>query len=276
MSPIKKLLSLTVGILLSLYIIVCGMIYYSQEKFIFFPSGLAKDFRFEFVDSFEEISYTTNDQVILNALLFKADSSKGIVFYLHGNAGSLKYWGRLAEAYTSLRHDVLMIDYRGYGKSGGKITSEAQFMKDLQFIYDNIKKDYEENRIVVLGYSIGTCPAARIAAENHPRLLILQAPYYSLTDMMQKNYPVIPTFILEYKFETFAYLEKCTMPVIIFHGDEDNVIPYASSLALKKHLKPTDRLITLKGQGHNGMTANPEYRNLMKFVLDGPGPFTKN
>jgi pimeloyl-ACP methyl ester carboxylesterase len=171
---------------------------------------------------------------------------------------------------------VLMIDYRGYGKSEGEITSEEQFMNDVQLVYDSIKQYYEENKIVVLGYSIGTGPAAKIAAENHPGMLVLQAPYYSLTDMMRRNYPVIPTFILEYKFETFAYLKKCTMPVVIFHGDEDHVIPYHSSVRLKEHLKPSDRLITLKGQGHNGMTDNPEYRSVIKFLLDGPGPFRKN
>jgi len=119
-----------------------------------------------------------------------------------------------------------------------------------------------------LGYSIGTGAAADIAANNHPHLLILQAPYYSLTDMMKHNYPVIPTFILKYKFETSKYVQNCKMPVVIFHGDADMVIYYQSSLKLRALLKPTDTLITLHGQDHNGITDNPDYRNAINKILN--------
>ena len=95
-----------------------------------------------------------------------------------------------------------MIDYRGYGKSQGHINSEQQFLEDVQLAYDFVKKRYPENKIIVLGYSIGTGAAANVTANNHPCLLILQAPYYSLTDMMRHKYSIIPTFILKYKFET--------------------------------------------------------------------------
>ncbi|HZH38384.1 MAG TPA: alpha/beta fold hydrolase [Flavisolibacter sp.] len=152
-------------------------------------------------------------------MLFKTDSAKGLVFYLHGNAGSLDNWGDVARRYTALNYDVFMLDYPGYGKSEGAIKSETQLFNAIQSAYDKVKEQYHEDSIVVLGYSIGTGPAAHLAATNHPGLLILQAPYYSLTDMMRHTYPIIPTFLLKYKFRTNEYLKNCKMPVVIFHGD---------------------------------------------------------
>lgn len=164
---------------------------------------------------------------------FKADTSKGLIFYLHGNAGSLKSWGEIAKTYTSLHYDLFILDYRGYGKSEGTISSEAQLYKDVHVVYNNLKTKYDENKIIVLGYSIGTGPATELAAANHPKLLILQAPYYSMTDLMKHNYPIIPAFLLKYKFETNKNIRNCKMPIVIFHGDNDEVIYFQSSLKLK-------------------------------------------
>ena len=99
------------------------------------------------------------------------------MFYLHGNAGALDTWGDIAKVYTSLGYDIFILDYRGFGKSEGSIYSEEQFYKDVQAAYDVMRKEYPENKIVVEGYSIGTGPATILAATNHPKLLLLQAPY---------------------------------------------------------------------------------------------------
>lgn len=242
------------------YIIICILLYIFQEKLIFFPEKLEKNHQFNFDQKFEEISITTKDKKLLSGLLFKAENSKGLVFYLHGNAGSLNSWGQVAKTYTELHYDVFLLDYRGYGKSEGSISSQQQLFGDIQAAYERLAKVYPENRIVVLGYSVGTGLASMIAATNNPRLLILQAPYYSLTDMMRQTYPLIPTVILKYKFRTDEFIKKCKMPIIIFHGNQDEVIYYGSSLKLKNEFKEGDTLITLIGQGHNGMTDNPEYK----------------
>jgi uncharacterized protein len=72
----------------------------------------------------------------LNGLLFKADSSKGVIFYLHGNAGNIGSWGNVATTYTKLNYDVFIIDYRGYGKSEGKINGQEQLFNDNEAAYN--------------------------------------------------------------------------------------------------------------------------------------------
>jgi pimeloyl-ACP methyl ester carboxylesterase len=251
-----------------LYLLLCGLLFFFQEKLIFFPQKLARDHSFSFGQETEELNIHTKDNRLLQALLFKADSSKGVIFYLHGNAGSLDSWGAEAGTFTRLNYDVFMLDYRGYGKSEGSIDGQEQFFDDIQTVYDELKKNYAEDKIIVLGYSIGTGPAAWLASTNSPARLILQAPYYSLKDMMRHTYPIIPTFILKYKFETGDYLKNCRMPVVVFHGDQDEVIYYGSSLRLKSGFKDQDTLITLPGQGHNGMSENPGYLFAMQKVLN--------
>ena len=254
-------------IVVVLYLITCGLLYLFQERLIFFPQKLARNYQFSFNNLFEEINVAANDGILLHGLLFKADSSKGLIFYLHGNAGSLSSWGNVAETYTDLSYDVFMLDYRGYGKSEGSISNEEQVYQDIQTVYNELKKKYPEENTIVLGYSIGTGPAAKLASDNNPRLLILQAPYFSLTDMMRHSYAIIPTFILKYKFATNEYVSACKMPVVIFHGNQDAVIYYGSSIKLKEQFKRQDTLITLNGQGHNGMTYNEEYKTELKKIL---------
>lgn len=267
----KKRIFNILKVLLALYIILCGFLFFLQEKLIFFPQKLEKAYKFNFAQKFdqefEELYIKASDDILLNGLLFKADTSKGLIFYLHGNAGSLSSWGGVAKTYTDMNYDIFILDYRGYGKSEGSISGEKEFFKDVQVAYNELKKRYSEDKIIVLGYSIGTGPAAKIASTNNPKLLILQAPYYSLKDMMFHTYPFVPTFLLKYKFKTNECLNACKMPVVIFHGDKDEVIYYGSSLKLKEQFKPQDTLITLNGQGHNGMTTTVAYKAELEKIL---------
>jgi len=264
----KKILIRTLKILAILYVVVCVFLFFFQESLIFHPQKLAKNFKFEFERKFEELNIKTEDKIALNGLLFKADSCRGLVFYLHGNSGSLKNFGHIAKQYNSRHYDIFMIDYRGFGKSDGDIDAgEQQVFADMQVVYDTLKKRYDESKIIVVGYSIGTGLAAKVAATNHPKQLILLAPYFSLIDMMEHEYPGVPKFILNYKFQTNKYICDCKMPITIFHGDKDQVIYYESSVQLKALCKGRDKLITLVGLGHNGINDDEHYLEELDKIL---------
>ena len=108
-------------------------LFFFQEKMIFFPEKLEKDFKFSFTEKFEEINIQAKDNKMLHGLLFKSDTSNGLIFYLHGNAGSVNSWGDVAKTYTRLNYDVFILDYRGYGKSEVAINGQQQFFEDVQF-----------------------------------------------------------------------------------------------------------------------------------------------
>lgn len=238
-----------------------------QEKMLFYPDILPSDYRFTFDNKFQEYTISVDSKTSINGLLFHADSSKGLIFYLHGNAGSIYSWGNIADLYLKNNYDIFILDYRGYGKSQGRIMSEKQLYKDNQIVYDSLKTIYDENKIIVIGYSIGTGLAAKIASTNDPKMLILQAPYFNLPDLAHKYVKIIPSFLIRYKFRTNEFLPKVKCPVIIFHGDNDEVIYTGSSIKLEKLFKPGDSLIILKGQGHNGINVNETYKEELKEIL---------
>jgi pimeloyl-ACP methyl ester carboxylesterase len=208
-----------------------------------------------------------DDNTHLNGLLFQSDSSKGLIFYLHGNAGCIDSWGNCADVYTTNNYDIFILDYRGYGKSQGKISSEKQLYKDIQIVYDSLKTHYNEKDIIIIGYSIGTGLAAHLASTNNPKMLILQAPYFNLPDLAHKYIKIIPSFLIRYKFKTNEYITKIKCPIIIFHGDQDEIIYTESSYKLKELFKQGDRLIILDGQKHNGMNDNEQFKEELKNIL---------
>lgn len=250
-----SIFKIIIVVIVILLILLFGALYFYQEKLIFFPQKLKKSYQFNFGNqNFEELMIKTADDKLINALLFKADSSKGVIFYLHGNAESLESWGTVAQLYTYMNYDVFILDYRGFGKSEGKITGEKQLFEDNQIAYNKLKERYkEEEDIILLGYSIGTGMVAKLAAENKPRLMILQAPFYSFAEMLSKQF-YFPTFLLKYKLHTNQYLKQCKCPVVIFHGDKDEIVNYKWSVKLKEEFKDKIELITLHGEGHNEIT----------------------
>jgi esterase/lipase len=267
MKLLYKILIWISGICAGIYIAICCLLYFKQEEIIFPDARLPSGYKFAFQANFHENTIKTSDGNTLSAGLFTTPNHTGMIFYLHGNGGNIQSWGNVAQYYNRLGYDVFMPDYPGYGKSTGQLTSTAQLFKAASAAYAFIKPNYPEKHIVILGYSIGTGPAAWLASQNHPQKLILLAPYYSLTDMVHKYYPYVPAFILKYQINTYQYIQHINAPLTIFHGDKDEMIYYGSSLKLKQYFKPGDTLITLHNQNNQGIDQNPDYLEALESVL---------
>jgi uncharacterized protein len=263
----KRLLKRAALLCVAAYCLLCAGLYFFQEKLIFPANTLPKDYQFSFKAPFEERYVPTGNGYSLHGIWFPLDSSKGTIFYLHGNGGTVDGWGSYAEPYLRMGYQVFVLDYPGYGKSGGKIADEETLFKDVQAAYDSVCRWVPEKDVMALGYSLGTGLATRLASTRQPKLLMLHAPYYNLTAMMHYRFPIIPTFLLRYKINTNEYLPKCTMPVVIFHGDADEVIPVEMGRQLHALAKPADSLIVLNGQGHMNMIENKDYINALQLVL---------
>ncbi len=253
-------------ILLVLYGISLAFFYFKQEKFFFNPKHLASDYTYQFKEQFEEINIVVEDSVHLNALLFKAKKSKGVVLYLHGNAGALHDWGKRAYLYLDNDYDVLFVDYRGYGKSNGTYSNETQLVTDMQKVYDFLKASYPENKIVVLGYSLGSGLAAYIAANNHPKVLILEAPYYSWKSLISNQIaPIVPSFLIKYDIPTYQYLKSVDCPIQIFHGTRDNLIVAELNAKKLKELYPEKiELNYIDEASHNTIHISKQYYDALK------------
>lgn len=266
-NQIVFILKILISIFGSLYLIIIGLLYVNQEALFFQANKLDKNHQFTFSEKHQEVTIKTSDNINLHGLLFQAEKSKGLIFYLHGNAGTVASWGNIAANYTNLGYDIFILDYRGFGKSEGEISSEEQLLSDISSAYNQLKQQYKEENIIITGYSIGSGMATYLASINKPKALILQAPYYCLEDLATEKFPIAPNFIIKYKIPTFEFIKSIKCPIYIFHGNDDYVIPYENSLRLKDVLKSNDKLVTLENQGHLGINENDVFLCELKEIL---------
>ncbi|MCX7999334.1 MAG: lysophospholipase, partial [Leptospiraceae bacterium] len=164
------------------------------------------------------------DKIKINALYFPSRQSKGIIFYFHGNAESLRNWGYIASDFLLLDWDLFIIDYRGFGKSTGE-PYEDKLYSDAFEIYDYLKTRFPSKEILPYGRSIGTAIAAKLALEKKTQRLILETPYTSLPELARIYFPFIPSFILSYRLNTFDYVKNYLGRVLVLHGSHDEIIP---------------------------------------------------
>ncbi len=163
MGKSKKRILVWIGGFIILYAGVCLTYYSFQESLIFHPKKLSSEHIFLCDKNFEELTINTSEGYELNGVLVKADSSKGLILFLHGSGGNIdKYIAKrkLDSIYTDLDYDIFLLDYRGYGKSEGRIKNEKLFTDDLDLVYSHLKKRYDEKEIVIIGFSLGTFAAS--------------------------------------------------------------------------------------------------------------------
>ncbi|PKA84077.1 hypothetical protein ATE92_2247 [Ulvibacter sp. MAR_2010_11] len=244
------------------------VLYFMQEKLLFHPSTLPQEYTFQFEETFEEIFLETEDGAKLNAIHFKNENPKGVILYFHGNAGDLSRWGEVTSYFTQFQYDVLVMDYRTYGKSSGALSEKA-FFKDAQLFYDHLLKSYGEHEIIVYGRSLGTSMAAYVASQNNPKQLLLETPFYSMEDVAKSRFPFLPVkLLLRYKFPTYRFIKDVTCPIVIFHGTEDNTVPYASAKKLVVLIPPKRvSFITITGGNHNDLINFNAYTTEIETIL---------
>jgi fermentation-respiration switch protein FrsA (DUF1100 family) len=244
------------------------MLYFFQEKLIFLPSKLPQDYTYSFSLPHEEFNLRTEDGAILNGLHFKNSEPKGVILYFHGNAGDLSRWGEIALYFVEKQYDVIIMDYRTYGKSTGKLSPAALF-DDAQLFYDYALEHYDENRITLYGRSLGTGIASRIAAINTPKQLVLETPFYSLLDVAKSMFPILPVSVfLKYTLPSYEFMQEVTCPVTIFHGTSDSVVPYESGKKLYDAIPNEGKTFyAIENGDHNNLISFPQYHEGIESVL---------
>jgi hypothetical protein len=241
--------------------------YFLQNKLIFSPIRLPHDYHFPF-KRVEEIFFQVEEGIDLNCLLFKSrKKSKGLIFYIHGNADNLRYWGDFATFFTDRAYDVFMYDFRGFGKSRGSLSNERVMQRDNKILYQRMLERYKEENIIIYGFSIGTGLAARLAQKNNPKMLILEAPYDNFISLIKYHKAYLPaSWITKYHFTINKYLEEIQCHTYIFHGTEDRKVPFY----LGKRLKDiSDRVefYAIKDATHSDMQQMKAYQKKMDQLL---------
>ena len=256
----------TLVLVLVVYLVVCVALYRIQERMIFFPERMSPDHRFSFPTAFREVTWQV-DGATLHALHFTVEQPKGAMLYLHGNAGSLRSWGHIASDFVERGYDVLIPDYRGYGKSTGTLTDERMLLKDALVAYTYLREQYADRGIILYGRSLGTGIATYLATVHSPSMLVLETPYVSMKELALRQFPFVPPMLLKYPLRTDHWISAVTCPVYLLHGTRDELIPYDSSERLAHLIRSEHQLFTIPGGGHNNLVNFPEYRAALDQIL---------
>lgn len=253
------------------YMALCLFYYLAQERFIFIRFRLSDGYRFQFPVIFEERFLEGLDGARLHALYFPVEDAKGTVLYFHGNTGTLRRWGKQAPRFLRKGFNVLMPDPRGYGKSRGAL-SEAALHADAQAWYDHLRASEPEPRIVVYGRSLGSGLATPVAANNAPRLLLLETPFANLYDVAYSYLRILPyRLLLRYPFRNDRAIQRVKCPTYLFHGRRDALVPYRSALKLYA-LVPSSvqrELFTFNKGQHSDLARFPRFDRILDRLLNG-------
>ena len=243
-------------------------LYNAQDSLIFNYKPLPQNHSFEMSQKFEERSYRVDRGIDLNALYFPqttTSETKGVVICYHGRGTNLsRGWDKLSKFYVERGYDFIVYDYRGFGKSPGRIDTSNLYSDPLK-MYEIITSEYKGKKVIVLGRSMGTNFATYVAALKKPDGLVLDAPFYSMLDMACLTKPYIPRFllqkILKYPMRTNQFIKKVDCPILIFHGTVDKTVPYCESVRLFdiiKHKEKT-RFVKLEGMDHFSLFQHSDY-----------------
>jgi pimeloyl-ACP methyl ester carboxylesterase len=266
-NKIVRALKRGAALLLAGYLASLALLFGFQEKLLFHPGApLDPAYSFRLSLPFEELRLELGDARV-HSLLVKARNPRGLLLYFHGNAGNLANWGEVGEDLADrLGWSVLVVDYPGFGKSEGSIRSEAQLHEMAKAFLALAKEKAGGLPLALFGRSIGSGLATRLAAEHEVKALVLESPYLSMLSLATEMFPWVPGFVLRYPLRSDLAMGQVKAPVLILHGDQDELIPHASGLALSK-LVENGRFVTIEGGRHNDLGGSEFYWAELKAFL---------
>jgi len=262
---------------LLLYGLILIFLYFYQERLLFLPgiggreliatpaaAGLA----------FEEVVLHSSRDILIHGWYLPGPAGRperATLLFLHGNAGNISHRLDSLKIFNRLGLAVLIIDYQGYGKSGGR-PSEANTHADGAAAYRYLveKRGVAPQRLVLFGRSLGAAVAARLATEQATGALIVESGFTSVPDLGSDLYPWLPVRLLSrLDYDVRASLAKVSCPVLVIHSRDDEIIPFRHGEALFAAARPPREFLAISG-GHNDgfLRSGRLYVNGLEGFLD--------
>jgi len=231
-----------------LNLMITSMIFFPEKKFDALPR--------EFGLQAETVTCFSEDAVKLHGWFLEARDAKAVLLFFHGNAGNISHRLYKIKGWLDRNISVLLIDYRGYGESGGKIKKESDLFSDagaaLKWLLEN--KKTEPKDIILLGESIGSAPAIELARRNRFKGIILEAPLTSLPELAKAHYPWVPeSWLSEFRFDNLGKIREIRSPLLILQGSEDEICPFAMGEKLFAEAPEPKEFLRIPGGHHNDL-----------------------
>ena len=223
--------------------------------------------------SVEEVWLRTEDGVRIHAFWLPREGAEPALLFLHGNAGNASHRLPNAVALQRLGASVLLLDYRGYGRSEGT-PSEAGVYADARAGLAWLgARGFADERLFVFGRSLGGGVAVQVARDRELGGVILESTFASISDLVNRIFPVPLGVFVRGRFPSDRVIPSLRAPVLFFHGDRDRTVPIESGRRLFQLAPEPKRFEVLRGAGHNDtvQVGGHAYLEKIRAFLERPG-----
>jgi fermentation-respiration switch protein FrsA (DUF1100 family) len=249
-----KIIVVALGVIAVLAVMVRAI----ESRFAFFPSPGETTTPDDFGIPYERVSLSAAGDVALRGWLMPHASPRARILYFHGNGGNLSVWAPILAGIHRRGYAVHAFDYRGYGASTGR-PSEQGLYRDVEAA---VKWASEAEApgpagaarvpLIYWGRSLGATMSAYAATRRPPDGLILESGFADARSLLRNSPPMaVLSLFSSYRFPTAGWLESVRSPVLVLHGDDDRVIPFAAGRALFDRIAGPKQFVTIKGGDHN-------------------------
>ena len=228
------------------------------NSLLYFPSRTVAQTPAHAGLSHRELSFETDDGERLHGWWIDAQSSPlAHMLLCHGNAGNVGDRVMHASLLTAVGFDVLLFDYRGYGRSSGSV-SEAGIYRDAHAAHACLVRQpgVDSARVLYLGESLGGAVALELALAHAPSGLVLLSTFTSVRDMARVHYPLIPAALVPDAYPSLRRIRHLRAPLLMIHGERDEIVPPSQANALFDAAPEPKRMHTMPGVGHNDLIAH--------------------
>jgi len=245
-------------------------LYFAQPGMVFYPTRNLDATPRDWGLAYEAVDLHTPDGVHLHGWYVPRAGSKRVILFLHGNAGNISHRGESIAIFHRLGLNVLIVDYRGYGKSSGQPTERGLYRDALTaWRYLTNTRGVDPRHIVVFGRSLGGAVAAELASRVKPGALILESTFDSARSMAHAAFPLLSRLmVLRYGFDTRSRVRRVHCPLLVVHSAEDDIIPYYMGTRIFEAAKQPKEMLTLHGDHNTGFVqSQPEYEHALGAFL---------
>lgn len=248
-----------------------GWMFLQQPGMIFFPYRDLDATPADWGYAYQDVSIVSDDDVALHGWYIPHPQAQRVVLFFHGNAGNISHRGDSIGIFHRLGLNVLIVDYRGYGRSQGS-PSEPGLYRDAaaSWRYLTGTRGFDPGQIVVFGRSLGGAVAAQLAATVEPGALILESTLSSARDFARSVFPLLSRLVVvRYDFDTVDSVRQVHCPVLVLHSREDEIMPFALGEKVFEAANPPRFLVELQGD-HNGgfLQSRPAYERELRVFID--------
>ncbi len=270
---VSGILKLLVIVLVA-YAAFTAMVYYSQASLIYYPDFPSRSIVATPADrglAFDEVNFSTADEIELHGWFVPANGAVGTLLFFHGNAGNISHRLESIQLFNAIGLNVFIFDYRGYGQSEGK-PSESGTYRDADAAFEYLSKTRGINgrEIILFGRSLGAPIAAYLAGQQCSAGLIVESGFSSVPSMAKRLYPFLPVeWLSRFRYHTASFVSNLNCPLLVVHSKQDEIVPYEEGRLIFEAAQGKKSFLDILG-GHNDgfLVSGPSYINGVKDFID--------